>query len=957
MRFRTVAGILMLAFFTASGLMSAEAVFDFASGAIELNTSIGADRRGVKPQSAVDGLDGLLVHYDAWQAGNATWPYVASGKGALTQTDWSKYKFLKVRLGNPGPVIPRFIVTVRDRQGKYASHNLTLAAKSNRIYDIPLKNFNAVDLKNIAKIDFALSKPETPADVVLSTVTLGNTPEPATVRPAALADQNRLVGRIGDLRPEILNPKSGFQKYGTAKISGTLENLLVSYDDFKSGQASPNMVLTAAEDGSFNYGDFGYMTHFVYEVEGVEGFGGYLGMTFTDAENKTLWHSIGTPGTDFPIAGEQQFFENNLLLDKLKSLNISCGNAISKHTYRIKKLQFEFRPEALLQMARTKLDLVARQHLNAAEKSELDALRKKLADAYEPVRGTQFKYRDAMAFNACVSDVKKSALALLRRYNDRVLPSQTAQTYGVGIADSMTAVFLTGPGSEIMPAKQLELELAGNEYESFQVVVAAGRQALKNVKVELSPLTDAAGNQLAAECAVVGHALVHKQVYPQEHVGFYPDFIISYQQQCEVPAGETVPFWVRLYAPKNARPGAYRGEVQVSVDGAKPYRFPVTATVYGFTLPDGSALPTAWHVNDWQFSRFYKLADSPRKRELEYKFIDQNCRYRIMYDQIYWGPTVKDYRRDYYEKIKYVNDKYGIQQFTLFTLQLPNRWIMDPKDPKIDADINNMLAALDKWVPVCKEFGIWDKAVVYGFDEGKMDAVTQRYYDAIKAKCPELKISTTARYGDPALPAVEKLDIWVPIAKRFVGRPDLVKANRDAGKQVWWYVCDFPRPPEPTFMLDVPGAVPRIFMGWMTARFRPDGFLYWANIYWRNSSGEEKYRPIGEGPRTDWETQGCHPGDTEEGTLFCPGRDYTVLPTIRVENYRDGVEDYWYWTLLEKAMKSASPELKKRAEQALNIGPDLVAGSSEYTVDPIKIRAKRHEIATCLEAIGQSGRR
>ncbi|MBR4125294.1 MAG: DUF4091 domain-containing protein, partial [Victivallales bacterium] len=332
-------------------------------------------------------------------------------------------------------------------------------------------------------------------------------------------------------------------------------------------------------------------------------------------------------------------------------------------------------------------------------------------------------------------------------------------------------------------------------------------------------------------------------------------------------------------------------------------------------------------------------------------FIDLNCRYRIMYDQMYWSPTVKDYRRGYYEKIKLFNDKYGLHHFTLFSLALPNKWITDPNDERITTSVNEMLAALDKWEPVCKELGIWEKAVVYGFDEAKMDTVTQRYYDAIKAKCPELRLMTTARYGDPALPAVKNLDIWVPGAKLFINRPDLVAANRAAGKKVYWYICDYPRPPEPTFMLDVPAAVPRVFMGLMTSKYRPDGFLYWSNIYWRNKDGEEKYRIINEGPRTDWETRGGHPTDTEEGNLFCPGRDNTVLPSIRVENYRDGVEDLWYWTMLDEARKSAPPALAAKATQALTAGNNLVQGSSNYTTDPIQIRHWRHNLAECLEEI------
>ena len=761
--------------------------------------------------------------------------------------------------------------------------------------------------------------------------------------------EKRVVTRVADLRPEFLSPKSGFHKYGTVSIVNDNGSPRISYKALLGSGDSPNMVLSAEEDGSFGYGDFGYMTHLAYEIEGVSGFGGYLGLTFVDQNDVSLWHSLGAPATAYPIRDSQQLFGSGLNLAHLKKVTLSCGNAVYDHTYCIRKLQFEYRPEVLLAQAEKLFKTVERQSLNEAEADELTAIRKQLADRYAPVKGETFRYEEAMAFNSAITTAMKQAKELLRRHNERVLPAATAGRYGVGIADSMTSVFLEGPGSEMHPATEVTLELAGHEYESFQVVVLASTP-LRNVSVTVSTLTGPNGALLTAEAALVGHAKTYRQNYPQEYIGFYPDFIISYQHTCDIAANETVPFWVRIHAPAQSPQGEYSGTVTVTADGEKPWSFPLKARVFGFTLPDSTPIPTAWHVNDWQMSRFYKLDDSPRKQELEEAFIDMNCRYRIMYDQIYWAPTVKDYRHSYFEKVKRVNDKYGLHHFTLFNLFLPNKWITNPNDERVTASVNEMLAALDKWVPVCKELGIWEKAVVYGFDEAKMDSVTQRYFDALKAKCPELRVMTTARYGDPAIPAVKNLDIWVPGAKLFINRPDLVAANRAAGKKVYWYICDYPRPPEPTFMLEVPAAVPRVFMGLMTAKYRPDGFLYWSNIYWRNKE-KEIYRIINEGPRTDWETRGGHPTDSEEGNLFCPGRDCTVLPSIRVENYRDGVEDLWYWTLLEQARKSASPALAEKAAKALAAGNNLVQGSSNYTTDPVLIRAWRHAIAECLEEI------
>ena len=65
---------------------------------------------------------------------------------------------------------------------------------------------------------------------------------------------------------------------------------------------------------------------------------------------------------------------------------------------------------------------------------------------------------------------------------------------------------------------------------------------------------------------------------------------------------------------------------------------------------------------------------------------------------------------------------------------------------------------------------------------------------------------------------------------------------------------------------------------------------------------------VADGPRTNWNPATCNT-DNEEGNLFVPGRDLKILPTIRIENFRDGVEDLWYYRMLEKLVKQAEEAL------------------------------------------------
>jgi hypothetical protein len=145
-------------------------------------------------------------------------------------------------------------------------------------------------------------------------------------------------------------------------------------------------------------------------------------------------------------------------------------------------------------------------------------------------------------------------------------------------------------------------------------------------------------------------------------------------------------------------------------------------------------------------------------------------------------------------------------------------------------------------------------------------------------------------------------------------------------------------------------------MSLMAEKYKPEGFLYWSSIYWRNpDSRNPKFKVVTDStPRIGWQTDGCHPGDCEEGTLFAPAENGRLLPSLRVENFRDGVEDQWYFELLRREMKKAGtlpPEVQAACEKALQVGDDLVAGSSNYVLDSKIIRAKRDELARCIELV------
>lgn len=140
----------------------------------------------------------------------------------------------------------------------------------------------------------------------------------------------------------------------------------------------------------------------------------------------------------------------------------------------------------------------------------------------------------------------------------------------------------------------------------------------------------------------------------------------------------------------------------------------------------------------------------------------------------------------------------------------------------------------------------------------------------------------------------------------------------------------------------------------MTAKYRPDGFLYYQTSLWNSR------RPIERGPFTDWNPRSwtTFHGD---GSWTCVGPGGTPLATVRLENFRDGLEDYAYFRILEAtiAKVEASPELRAKrvrwletAKARLQVPPEIVKSLKEYTHDPARLYRYRSGLAEAIQSAG-----
>ncbi len=207
-------------------------------------------------------------------------------------------------------------------------------------------------------------------------------------------------------------------------------------------------------------------------------------------------------------------------------------------------------------------------------------------------------------------------------------------------------------------------------------------------------------------------------------------------------------------------------------------------------------------------------------------------------------------------------------------------------------------------------------------------------------------------YGQDTV--VKTIDAWCPLTPSF--KPEQAAKARAAGKQVWWYICCGPHHPYANMFIEYPAIEGRLLMGAMTAKQRPDGFLYYQISIWNSR------KPIESGPFTDWNPRSwtTYHGD---GSWTCVGPDGTPVPTIRLENFRDGLEDYAYAVILENLIRQREAKESSlntderqwlaRAKAALPVPETLVKTMTNYSNDPATVYEWRNRMGDLIDEAGE----
>jgi len=168
--------------------------------------------------------------------------------------------------------------------------------------------------------------------------------------------------------------------------------------------------------------------------------------------------------------------------------------------------------------------------------------------------------------------------------------------------------------------------------------------------------------------------------------------------------------------------------------------------------------------------------------------------------------------------------------------------------------------------------------------------------------------------------------------------PALSERLRAQGHQVWWYVCCGPTYPQANFAsLEYPFVEGRV-LGWLTYRYHADGLLYWHVNLWSDAP------PLKTGDTflAAWKAENSlrMAGD---GQLLYPGED-GPLPSIRLANIRDGIEDYEWLAMSERTNGRAQTEAATAT---------VVRSMTDFERSPERLRQARARLADALERLAE----
>lgn len=497
----------------------------------------------------------------------------------------------------------------------------------------------------------------------------------------------------------------------------------------------------------------------------------------------------------------------------------------------------------------------------------------------------------------------------------------------------------TIPNCEEGIPSAVEIAAGRNEWEAVQVAVRSVTKAA-NVVVEVEPPRHPSGAVLDQfDVLVCGLVPVD---YPTNYYrddrpawqrripagtpnsdgwsGWWPDPLIP-ADRVQVPRGETRSLWVLFRIPANAPAGHYHGRVKFRREGERNAgkTLELIVRVWDFALPTSSRFIALYDVRygpggQWwgrSFDQMYpRIVEFLARRRLCPDMVRPAPRFR--WANGHWEVDFSEFDRAaewYFDQLG-LPVSYMPQEFYLFGWGLPPKRVAGiapyPSQPPYSEVDRGQLSPEYKqayqsllrafWDHVRKR-GWHDRFVLYLSDEpfAHEESILKQF----RALCrmihevdPSIPIySSTWRLVDQW---VDDLDIW-GIGHYGVVAPEKMKELQERGKRIWFTT-------DGQMCLDTPYCAIERLLPYYCYKYGAEGYEFWG-VSWFTHDPH----------RFGWHSfiyQTDRPGHSYyvrypngDGYLVYPGkelREGQIISSIRLEQAREGVEDYEYLRLAEK---------------------------------------------------------
>ena len=552
----------------------------------------------------------------------------------------------------------------------------------------------------------------------------------------------------------------------------------------------------------------------------------------------------------------------------------------------------------------------------------------------------------------------------------------------------------THPPEAPQPAR---LDAARNESEPLQIAVRSAR-AVANVAVEVDPPTGAGGAKLAdVSVGVVGYVPIdhptsyYRSTSPAWHrkvptspgrcdgwAGWWPDPILP-RSSFDLPAGHTQPLWITVNVPKDAPAGTYTGAVRLMSGGKLLTRVPFTVRVWDFALPEATRFPAVYDVR--MQSALWQRPGQTREQALRrmWRFLAER---RLCPDRVQPDPFIRyvngEVRADfteydkaaeyYFDELK-LPHSYTPWLFYLFGWGHPPKTCFGERpyegDPPYEgADKSKLRPAYKRAYQAClkaywehvKAKGWADRIVLYISDEPhdsqpgiveQMKALCAMIHE-VDAKIP---IYSSTWHHQPAWDG--SLDVWgighygiVPVEK-------MRQLRRDGART--WFTTDG------QMCTDTPFCAVERLLPHYAFHYGVGAYEFWG-VDWLTYDpyqfGWHRYIHQSDRPGSSYYVR--YPNG--DGFLTYPGSPVGhagIVTSIRLEQAREGVEDYELLELLRQRLAAAPEgEAKRAGEAAMKRAAALVsipnAGgrySTKILPDPDAVARVRRAVAEAVEAL------